>query len=229
MKLRVNLSGKNFGSLVVVSFSHRKNGKAHWRCTCECGNETIALGYNLSSGHTTSCGCRRYESNKAIVTHGKSKTMAHATWRRMRQRCSNPNDAGYAEYGGRGIRVCERWNSFENFYADMGDPPKGKSIDRINVDGDYEPSNCRWADDFTQGNNRRNVMRLTRDGVTMTISEWSKHLKLPRTTIVRRLEYGWPLDRVLDPPKIVREDLRTRPFGVSVSLSRLSPCRDSSL
>lgn len=207
MKLRVDLTGNKFGLLTVVSFSHREKSKAYWQCRCECGNETVVQGHNLSSGHTSSCGCMRRESNDAIITHGKSKTRAHAAWRRMRQRCLNPNDAQYPNYGGRGISICREWENFEVFYMDMGDPPVGKSLDRIDVNGNYEPINCRWADDFTQGNNRRCVHRITKDGKTMTISEWAKELGLSRYTIVRRIEYGWPMDRVLDPSRIPRREL----------------------
>lgn len=217
MKLRVDLSGKRFGKLTVVELSHRSSGKAIWKCLCDCGSTSLAQGYNLTIGHTSSCGCQKFESNKAIVTHGKSSTKSHAVWRRMRQRCTNPRDVGYKDYGGRGIVICDRWDSFESFYLDMGDPPEGMTIDRIDVNGNYEPGNCRWADDAEQSNNRRCVTKIEKFGRKQTISEWSKELGLSRSTIVRRMEHGWPMDRVLDPPVIQRPYLRTRAPGPRTS------------
>jgi hypothetical protein len=118
----------------------------------------------------------------------------------MRQRCSNPNTDRYEHYGGRGIAICERWQSFEDFYADMGPRPSPKhSIDRIDVDGDYEPGNCRWATPAEQARNKRSNLMLTHDGRTQTITEWARETRIPLMTISRRLKSGWPVDRALSP------------------------------
>ena len=126
-------------------------------CQCDCGELRTVPVHTLTQGHSRHCGCRVSEMTTAQKTiHGLSRTVEHSTWSRMKQRCANPRSKDYPDYGGRGISVCERWqNSFEAFYADMGKRPPGTSIDRIDVNGDYEPGNCRWADAMTQRHNRR--------------------------------------------------------------------------
>ena len=121
-----------------------------------------------------------------------SKSRVHRIWRGMLNRCTNINEPAYEDYGGRGIKVCDRWMTFENFYADMGDPPDGKTIDRTDNDGGYESGNCRWATDIEQANNKRNVRLITKDGVSRTISEWSAELGINRTTIEGRIYSGMP-------------------------------------
>ena len=151
----IDLTGRQFGRWHVIASlpeRQRSRGRAFilWLCRCDCGSERIVRGSNLQSGCSKSCGCLN-------AKHGQSRprSRAYQCWGNMKSRCFNPRCISYPWYGDRGITVCERWLIFENFYADMGDPPPGMSLDRINNDGNYEPGNCRWATVAEQTANRR--------------------------------------------------------------------------
>ncbi len=159
---RFDLTGLRFGRWTVLQctgrvFVNGGSGMTTWRCRCDCGKEKEAVLFAaLDTGVSNSCGCIRSEQLQAAATHGRSKTRAYTAWIQMKDRCCSVGRRTWKDYGGRGITVCDRWmNSFENFYADMGDPPWGHSLDRENNNGGYCKENCRWTDTFTQARNRR--------------------------------------------------------------------------
>jgi hypothetical protein len=136
---------------------------------------------------------------KSISFHGMSETKTYEVWERIINRCCNKNDRRYADYGKRGITVCKRWRSFLNFFEDMGEVPHGKSIDRINNDGNYEPGNCRWATPFEQANNTRTNVRLPFNNSTFTISQIAKQIGIAKCTLYCRLKRGWSQNRLFEP------------------------------
>jgi hypothetical protein len=197
----LNITGKRFGRLTVTAYAGKRGQLSYWKCACDCGTNTIVFVSNLTSGHTQSCGCLQVENTiKARSKHKGYRSSEYGTWSALKSRCTNPNDKGFAYYGARGIKVCQRWmDDFANFLADMGERPSPKhQLDRIDNDKDYEPNNCRWVTRQVQlSNTRRNVF-LTYDGRTMTVSAWARERGIKRTTIEARLRRGWPVDQSLE-------------------------------
>ncbi len=153
-------TGDKYNRLTIIGEVEQQGNNRRFNCKCDCGNETVVFLGNLRRNNhtTTSCGCYNKEmTRKTHTTHGMINTSEYTSWEGMKQRCYNPNNPRYNDWGGRGIKVCDRWlNSFENFIEDMGmKPEKEYSIDRIDNNGNYEPGNCRWTDIFTQNNNQR--------------------------------------------------------------------------
>jgi hypothetical protein len=191
-----DLTGQRFGSLTVLGFSHASadgRGRRYWRCVCDCGNEAAIRGDSLKGGGTVSCGCALM---KKLRTHGhapiRKASPTYRSWNRMRARCLKPTATQWKHYGGRGITVCKRWESFENFLADMGERPSLKhSIDRIDNSGNYEPGNCRWATMQEQCNNRRSSRMIEYDGVTMSLADWARKVGIKYQLLLQRLNRGW--------------------------------------
>jgi hypothetical protein len=193
-KSRVILNAR-YCSLVPLS----RNGQKVV-AVCDCGRVGEFYVYNLVSGATKSCGCRRSLCAKhgaVISRHSPTFT----SWTCMMDRCYYPGDKSFFRYGGRGIAVCDRWHTYLNFAADMGDRPKGTTLDRMSSNGNYEPSNCRWSDQRTQQNNRRNNHFIERGGVRKSVREWSRIVGLNPQTIHERIKRGWPESELFTPTR----------------------------
>jgi hypothetical protein len=184
----LDLTGQQYGYFTVLRFERRENERTYWRCLCVCGKEHVTIGTRLRRGKAKSCGCQRKTFlAKASTKHGYSRHPVYHCYYSMLHRCNNPANKHYPEYGGRGITVCERWQeSFENFLADMGDPPQGTSLDRIDNDGPYSPENCRWATVVDQARNKRCTKLATHNGVTKPISQWAVELGIHYQTLFHR-------------------------------------------
>lgn len=189
---------RRFGRLTIIGSAPSKSGRRYWRCRCICGNEKDVAQSNLHQG-TKSCGCLRLERVRQVkTTHGKAYSPEYAVWVHLRQRCRNPNNRAYSRYGGRGITVDPRWDSFAVFFADMGPRPSPQhTIDRIRNNEGYGPENCRWATRDRQGNNKRNCHYLTHKNRTQTLAEWAKELGVPYTRLHNRFVAGWAVDELL--------------------------------
>lgn len=190
-----DLTGNRYGRFTVVSrAANNKKGETMWNCICDCGNTRTVFAYHLKSGHSKSCGC-------ITKKHGMFGTRLYKIWDGMKYRCHNSNSTAYKNYGARGIIVCEEWrNNFQTFYdwsishgysADL-------TLDRLDVNGNYEPSNCRWATDIQQHNNTRKNHYVTYNGETHTIAEWSRITGINPSTLNSRITTkGWTIERAL--------------------------------
>ena len=187
----VDLTGKKFGRVTVIKrVGTEKHGGIIWNCSCSCGNSFNVVGDSLKRGLTKSCGCYRKENtSKMSKKHGLKKHPLYNLWVGIRARCNNQKHKSYKNYGGRGIKICERWNNFESFISDMGDRPSPEhSIDRINNNGDYCPENCKWSTQKEQGRNMRKNVIINYNGKDYCISALAEHLGLKVGTLRYRLQ-----------------------------------------
>lgn len=200
MAITLNLTGHRFGQLLVLSHAPNIGVRTAWLCRCDCGTETTKITKYLRNGDTTSCGCAG--KHVCEIRHGLYKISEYNIWKRMRSRCNRLTAKDYPRYGGRGIKVCQRWDSFAIFLSDMGRRPSDDhSVERKNNNGDYDPENCIWATDAQQRRNKRTSVILIRpkDNKRMNIKDWARELNVTPATIHRRLRNGWSLNDALDP------------------------------
>lgn len=193
-----NLIGRKFGHLTPFGHAGSSDG-AFWLCRCDCGTFVVVRANSLVMSHSTTCGCHldaKYSSHRK--THGRSKTRAYRIWSGMYTRCFNSKSENFRDWGARGVTLCDRWRQFENFLADMGEPPTSKhQIDRIDVNGNYEPSNCRWATQTEQQRNTRRNRYLTAHGETYCVSQWAEITGINQLLIARRSRRGWSDEEAL--------------------------------
>lgn len=204
MKL-VDLTGQTFGRLTVVSRAENSNGgKARWLCKCECGNDCIVHASALRSGNTKSCGCLRAEiSHDRVVTHGMSRTSLFHVWRAMKDRCLNPNNRSYKNYGGKGVRVCDEWLDSTTFFdwARSSGYEDGLTIERIDVNGDYCPENCKWIPFAEQARNKTNNLMIEIDGVSKCLAQWCDEYDMSYFMVSQRIrKLGWEPKKALTTP-----------------------------
>lgn len=214
-----DLTGMKFGRLTVLMYGDpaiRKDGRRDttFVCKCDCGNIIVVRGASLKNGNTSSCGCKRIESISQLRrTHGMTQTRLYRIWLRMKQRCNNENSDDYQYYGAHGISVCDEWlNDYKVFEEWSMNNGYGDSltIDRIDVDGNYSPENCRWTTRKIQSNNTHSNRKITYGNKTQTLSEWSSETGIQRQTIIKRMDtLGWSIEKSLtEPVKIHKNTYR---------------------
>lgn len=190
-----DLTGRRFEKLAVLSCTVR-HGRRRWLCRCDCGTEKDLAQSSLINGKAIDCGCGESERRSlAYRSHGATlngkKTPTYETWRGMKMRCDMPNNVAYHRYGGRGIQICERWRDYGNFLADMGERPKGMTLDRIDTDGNYEPGNCRWADKHEQSQNRETTRVFQTPEGAMTSADLETRFGVKAKNVGRWARWGW--------------------------------------
>lgn len=214
------MSGMVFGRLTVISQVENKGKDVSWLCRCQCGSSIDVRGHALRTGNTSSCGCLHKEQlitrnkkaqSKGRTTHGMSQTRTFRIWADMRKRCENPRSTHYHNYGGRGITVCERWGRFEHFLEDMREAPEDRTLDRIDVNGNYEPGNCRWATIAQQARNKRTNRIISFNGRAMCLADWAQSLNMSICTLHTRLADGWTVEQALTIPIEKGRPLWARP------------------
>lgn len=204
----IDLSGKIFGSWQVIQRVRIKKNITSWLCKCACGMEGIVNSSHLIGGYSTKCKtCHNAQAvKKRPVKHGhairKGFSKEYSTWCSMRTRCNNPNDEHWPNYGGRGIKIDPKWNDFNVFFNDMGNRPRGHTLDRIDNNGNYSKENCRWVTNKIQCANKRTNILFELNGVKKTKTQWAREYNIPYTSFSRMIKkIGWPLP----PPKDISD------------------------
>lgn len=204
--MKKDIAGVRFGRLRAIKPNGSQGNNTKWLCICDCGNKVSVNISSLTMGRTRSCGCLRKENTSSMFKkHGFRSEKLYSVYCTMKQRCYNPNNQRFSCYGGRGISICDEWQAdylaFRKWALDNG-YEDGKSIDRINNDGNYEPSNCRWVNTITQANNKRNNPKIEYGGESHTIAEWARIKGLSYHTLYERINvHKWALDRAMETPQ----------------------------
>ena len=205
MSKKLNLTGQRFGRLLVIEEVIKENSNGtYWKCKCDCGNETIVKGSTLNSGHTSSCGCKTRETTaRRNFKHGESNTRLYNVWKHMLARTERTTDQRYSYYGGRGIRVCEEWHDYIAFskWAKENGYDETLSIERIDVNGNYCPENCKWATIYEQANNKRYNVFVSYNGKEKSMAEWSRIYGINYQTLMTRYRNGNTGDYLFRPVK----------------------------
>lgn len=221
----LDITGQRYGRLVALHFQEHRytiSGvpKRYWKCKCDCGNECVVDIASLRSGSSKSCGCLKIESDKTKhnhITHGQSKTRLYKIWIDMKRRCNDEWRRAYKYYGGKGITYCPEWEHFESFYewSMSNGYNENLSIDRIDSNGNYEPSNCRWVDSFVQANNTTRNHKITFNGKTQTLSEWAKEYNISYYLLQDRInDLHWSIEDALTiPPSTVNKSHKLLTFN----------------
>lgn len=210
-KKRIDLTGKRFGKLTVISFNSMRGTRSYWNCVCDCGNEKAVGSDHLKNGDIVSCGCVQKSTLPPVnKKHGMSNTRLYTIWALMKSRCYNPSRKEYPRYGGRGIKVCDEWMEFDSFmrWAVDNGYSEDLTLDRVNNDGDYTPSNCRWASRKVQSFNRSTNRYITHNGQTKTITQWAADNNIPYYILKKRIDVlNWDFERAIsEPPKKMKKE-----------------------
>jgi hypothetical protein len=196
----IDMVGKRFGRMMpILDCGKNSRGMYQYLCVCDCGESKVVAGIYLRNGGSQSCGCFQRESTsarKGNQSHGKARTSVYISWQSMKTRCTNSSHKHYHRYGGRGISYDPRWETFENFYADMGDKPKGYTLERIDNSKGYSKDNCKWASRKEQLRNTISTVLLTYKGKTQCMLDWSKETGISYATIRSKLKLGWRADQI---------------------------------
>jgi hypothetical protein len=238
-----DLTGKRYNRLVVLGIAYNKKGQWFWNCKCDCGKEKILSSSRLNSGKTSSCGCLHIDVfRKNVYKHGKSKSLIYKVWRGIKSRCYNKNTECYHRYGGRGITMCQEWtgeNGFQNFYdwsicngykEEVGKKRNKLTIDRIDNNGNYEPSNCHWVYDKEQQNNKSSNVFLSFNGQAKTIQQWADEYGLNYHFIKNKLKNGMDIGEIikLKPKKVELYEYRGEKYNKQ-QLAKMVGCSQSSI
>ena len=229
MRPRKNLTNQVFGKLTVVEYAHSKNGTTYWECACECGKNVVVCVGSLTGGRTKSCGCLQKQKVREINTiHGDNyRTKEYRAWKNMRERCRNPKNRMYPHYGERGISVCNEWENYKTFLSDMGRAPSPQhSLDRIDNNGNYEPTNCRWATRQEQAQNKQNNHNVWYKGELLPLTTICDLYGVSYSLVYKRVLLGWDIDTAIKQPsrkilsKIKIDWFKNQPLIVQETLKK---------
>lgn len=224
MSKRVDHTGSRFGSWVAVAIDRTNGHRTWWRVRCDCGAAAVVRADSLTTGGSKRCvTCQSEVSRQTHTRHGETRDPTWRSWASMRERCENPNFSAFKDYGGRGVKVSARWQSYEAFVQDVGYRPAGTTLDRIDCSGDYEPGNCRWATPKQQARNKRRTVYLEVNGERKSLSEWAEDRGFSHITFYKRYAAGWSDQDIVNTPKLAKSSPKPRGQNSRRSTARRLP------